>query len=195
MPKDLEIKPKVLPGILDRLNESIMYRERRHATAGPDKRGNRRLPHKSKAFGIALLSPILPVSLISLGLIDFLGSFTWYGVYILFIFALGIPVFFLTQIIFLYKEVSSRKYIITDEGVEIINNFIDRGRTSVSYQDMANVRLERPLIQRIFGTGNVLIETAGSSGPEARLEYIENPETVQEELADMAVETDYNQPS
>lgn len=106
---------------------------------------------------------------------------------------IAIPVWPSIQMYFLIREMQYRKYIIRDDGVEVVDDYLDKSSTSVGFENATDVSLSRPLFQRLFGTGNVKVETAGSDRAEIQFKYLKDAEDVQEELAEMVRNTEYKQ--
>ena len=55
-------------------------------------------------------------------------------------------------------------YEITNEGVKIEQGIIWKRYTSIPYERVQNVGIERGIIARLFGFSTIQIETAGQSG-------------------------------
>jgi len=114
------------------------------------------------------LSMFLPVLFIILLLIIGSISSTGAGGLITLAFGLfGIIVFIiLLCIIEIYARMSYNRFLyeITNEGVKIEQGIIWKRYTSIPYERVQNVGIERGIIARLFGFSTIQIETAGQSG-------------------------------
>lgn len=195
--EEIELKPSVVSGSFNRIIESFKHNEREVDFSDPDSAddsGNRTLPHFLLSLGLSSLIVGIPALLAYFEVIQ-LGLGVSSSPYMLVPFAMVVPlVMFPLQLFFLTRELSNRKYIIRSEEVEIVDRYLDHGKDTASLRNITDVTMERPLTQRIFGTGNVLLNTAGSDDKEIKIEYIKHPETVQKQLSDMISDTDYKQP-
>lgn len=104
------------------------------------------------------------------------------------------PIAFVLQMYFLHGELKHRSYLIHENSVEIQDEFLDKGSISARFENITDVRLERPFIQRLFGTGNVRLYTAGK-GAESELviRYLDNSEEFYEEISEIINSREYNQ--
>jgi|GEM_PF-585189 uncharacterized membrane protein YdbT with pleckstrin-like domain len=191
------LKPKVLSGSISRVLESFKHDNDDVRISEPgmeDNQGNRMLPHFFLSAAISVFLVGTPALLAYNSLID-IGIDVSASPYMLVPFAMIIPlVMFPIQVFFVSRELKHRKYIIKPNSVDIEDNYLDRSIKSASFDNMTDAKMEKPLVQRLFGTGNVLLNTDGSDTKEIKIEFIDNPETLQEELSDIISETDYKQP-
>jgi putative membrane protein len=63
-------------------------------------------------------------------------------------------------------------YRLTPKQLVIQKGVFSRTNRSIPIERVQNVQIDRPLLSRFIGTARVKIETAGSSGTEASLEYV-----------------------
>ncbi len=63
-------------------------------------------------------------------------------------------------------------YRLTPKQLIIQKGVFSRTNRSIPIERVQNVQIDRPLLSRFIGTARVKIETAGSSGTEASLEYV-----------------------
>lgn len=194
--KNVVLKPKILSASVSRIVENWTRDDDSHFQDPEDRKRN--LPHEGKSLLAGLIVALIGIGLVSLltqsnpldgGTLTY-NSLILYGASI----GAGILSWLAVQIIFLYKEIKHMEYVITPSSVEIKDNFWDQERTSASFEEVTDVELEKPILQRLFGTGNVLVNTAGSEGREIKMEFIKNPEVVQDEVSDMVSKTEYSQP-
>lgn len=81
--------------------------------------------------------------------------------------AFGILAFIIfLGIIEIYTRMSYNRFLyeITNEGIKIEQGIIWKKYTSIPYERVQNVGVERGIIARLFGFSTVQIETAGQSG-------------------------------
>jgi hypothetical protein len=194
---EVRLQPNIIAGSLSRILENFKHQDEEVNPLDPDRtdnEGDRALPHMGLGLTLSFLIVGIPSGLLFFEFIEpeILGRYARQTGVILFF--LGLPVVsFIIQVFFLFKELKHQEYVIRPNGVDIIDDYWDRGVTSTSFENITDARLEKPLIQRIFSTGNVILNTSGSSKDEIRIEYIKNPEIVQEEISDIISNTEYRQ--
>lgn len=195
--EELVLKPNVVSGSISRVLESFKHDDNdiKISEQGfEDNQGNRPLPHFLLSVALSIFIVGIPVSLAYFRIID-VGIDISASPYLLLPFAMLVPiVMFPIQVFFLIRELKHRKYVIKPERIDIVDNYLDREKKTASFDNITDAEMEKPWIQRLFGTGNVLLNTAGSDTKEIKIEFIGNPETLQEELSGMISETDYSQP-
>lgn len=201
MTDELKIKPHVLSGSVSRIWEHFKSTRRTREMEKKDlgRREQRTLPHSNIALGIGLVTGIIPAYLAYSGVITLpkiipepLSSL---NLLLILFAAIAMPIAFVIELYFLRKELKSRDYIIRPEGVDIVDKYLDRGQESTSFENITDVEMEKPLLQRPFKTGNVVLNTSGSDTKEVILEYVKNPETLHNEISDIVSETQYRQSS
>lgn len=193
----LVLKPKILSGSINRIIESLKHDDRDVDISDPgtaDNEGNRTLPHFLLSVAISSIIVGAPALLAYFNFID-IGIDISGSPYLLVPFAMIIPLVMVPiQVFFLVRELTHTRYTVKSDRVEIIDNYLDKGKDTASFDNITDVEMEKPFTQRIFGTGNVLLNTAGSDNKEIRIEFVENPETLQEELSKLISNTEYSQP-
>jgi len=77
-----------------------------------------------------------------------------------------IALIFILIIIEIYARMSYNRFLyeITNEGIKIEQGIIWKKYTSIPYERVQNVGIERGIIARLFGFSTIQIETAGQSG-------------------------------
>lgn len=85
-------------------------------------------------------------------------------------------------LILLATEVSRRvqTYSITDAGIEYRYSFIARRAEFVEYESIEEIRIEQGIIDRIFGIGTVIIETAGEATRGMEIHRAPEPGTIEQ---------------
>jgi uncharacterized membrane protein YdbT with pleckstrin-like domain len=142
------------------------------------------LPHELLVYGI-----------LGIGLIGYY-AIGFYTSYRLPIYSLAVlPVIgFVIQIYFLRGELKGRKYLIDESSVEIQDDFLDKESKSARFENVTDIKLEKPFVQRVFGTGNIKLSTAGKgTESELALRYLDNPDQYYQELSDLVNSREYNQ--
>lgn len=101
---------------------------------------------------------------------------------------------FVLQVYFLHGELKHRSYLIHEDAVEIKDDFFDKESNLAQFENITDVKLEKPFIQRLFGTGNIRLSTAGK-GTESELviRYVDNPDEYYQELSKLVNSREYNQ--
>lgn len=195
--EEIVLKPNVVSGSISRVIESVKHDDDEVKISEPgfeDNQGNRPLPHFLLSAALSTLIVGIPVSLAYFEIID-IGLDISVSPYLLLPFAMIVPIVMLPiQVFFLIRELKHRKYLIRPDRVDVVDNYLDRGKKSASLDNITDAEMEKPWIQKLFGTGNVLLNTAGSDNKEIKIEFVSNPETLQKEISDMISETEYSQP-
>lgn len=71
-------------------------------------------------------------------------------------------------------------------------NLVTDRQTELRYRNITHVRLVKPFLEcKLFGTGRILIEAAGSSGTEVYMQSIPEPEQAYRRLQDIMSSRDY----
>lgn len=71
-------------------------------------------------------------------------------------------------------------------------NLVTDRQTELRYRNITHVRLVKPFLEyKLFGTGRILIEAAGSSGTEVYMQSIPAPEQAYRRLQDVMASRDY----
>jgi len=60
--------------------------------------------------------------------------------------------------------------------MEYREGFLNITQSNVSYNRITDLSLRQSVTQRLFGTGTILVNTAGSDARELRISYIDNSE-------------------
>lgn len=113
---------------------------------------------------------------ILLGTIALTGIFLWASeVPSLFVIIGGVMIALLgTGVV--YFNLNSREYRFYRDEVEVYEGFLTINRNSTSYNRVTDISYSQPVTQRIFGTGTVKLNTAGSGYHEIKISYVDNPE-------------------
>lgn len=72
----------------------------------------------------------------------------------------------------------SHNYFITNDRVFFEKCFISNNSTSIKFSNVSDVRFEQRLVERIFGVGDIYINTAGSSSVEMVIRDVKNPSKI-----------------
>ncbi len=75
-----------------------------------------------------------------------------------------------------YFNLKSREYRFKSEQVEVYEGFLNVTQSNVSYNRVTDISLNKPVSQRIFGTGTIHINTAGGNIKEINIGYVKNPD-------------------
>ncbi len=85
-----------------------------------------------------------------------------------------------------YKNFS---YTLGDTEVLIRTGVLHKRRVDIPYKSIENVSIERPLYQRVFGLGTIILDTAGGDEKEGVIPGIDDTEGVMKEILDRMSET------
>jgi len=91
---------------------------------------------------------------------------------------------FLVWSVLLYKHLDNTAYRIEPEGIEIVHEFIHHSKNLVRFDEITDVEMEQPISMRVFGTGNIVLNTAGSKEKSFKLRFVESPEELQQALSE-----------
>jgi|GEM_PF-584593 uncharacterized membrane protein YdbT with pleckstrin-like domain len=78
--------------------------------------------------------------------------------------------------IFGYFSLKSTEYRFEPKQMEYREGFLNITQSNVSYNRITDLSLRQSVTQRLFGTGTILVNTAGSDARELRISYIDNSE-------------------
>lgn len=85
-----------------------------------------------------------------------------------------------------FYQKESNKYFFTNKRIIIMKGWLSTKTTSIDYDKITDVRISEPFFERLFyKTGDLIINTAGSSRDEISLKRIENPYEVKKTLEDI----------
>lgn len=147
------------------------------------RRGSERPQMVLKPKIIAGIIPRFLAVLVPLGIVIAVGSS--------FLFLLGpwlIPVAILVVVvaIFLsYMNLRSREYRFYSDRAEFFEGFLNINQNVVRYERVTDITYNRSVWERLWGTGSILLNTAGTHRKELRIGYIENPEEVYGRVQDL----------
>ena len=69
----------------------------------------------------------------------------------------------------------SHNYYLTNKKIICEYTWLSRKMTSINYGNIRDIHLKQGLVQRIFGIGDVYIDTSGGSGMEMVVKGIKDP--------------------
>ncbi len=75
-----------------------------------------------------------------------------------------------------FFNLNSREYRFYNNEVEVYEGFINITQNNTSYDRVTDISYSQPITQRIFGTGTVKLNTAGSGYHEIKISYVDNPQ-------------------
>ena len=75
-----------------------------------------------------------------------------------------------------YFNLKATEYRFESKQLEYREGFINIRQSNVSYDRITDLSLRQPITQRIFNTGTILVNTAGSDGRELSIAYIDSSE-------------------
>ncbi len=77
------------------------------------------------------------------------------------------------------------RYSMTQEKLIIDTGFFSRKEDEIRLYRILDITLRRPLGQRIWGLGTIVLNTADKSSPEAEIKRIKHAKQVKDMLSDM----------
>jgi len=128
---------------------------------------------------IVILSHILPSSIIYfLFLFNFIHNFNFWIV-------VGIVILLIINNILLILRFKKKRYDFYSNKLEYYDGFLTFHKVTVPYERIISFNLTKSLIDRIFGTSTINIETAGTGGSEINILYINNGDEILTELKEV----------
>lgn len=94
-------------------------------------------------------------------------------------FFLIFPIFYA---LWLYLVVKNEKYELTENVLNLYSGVINKKIDDVELYRIKDIRLERPLLLRFFGLGNIYIISSDQTNPHITLKAIKNSEKVRKGL-------------
>lgn len=88
----------------------------------------------------------------------------------------------LTGIGGVFFNLNSREYRFYENEVEVYEGFINITQNNTSYDRVTDISYNQPVTQRLFGTGTIKLNTAGSAYHEIKISYVDEPEQEYERL-------------
>ncbi len=73
-------------------------------------------------------------------------------------------------------NLKAREYRFFSDIIEFYEGFLNTVKKVVRYDRITDITLTKSVWERIWNTGSIFINTAGSIGPEVKISYIEKPE-------------------
>ncbi len=77
------------------------------------------------------------------------------------------------------------RYILTEEKLTIDTGFISRKEDEIRLYRILDISLNRPLSQRIWGLGTIMLNTADKTAPEVAIKRIKRAKEIKDMLSDM----------
>lgn len=81
-----------------------------------------------------------------------------------------------------YFNIKSREYRFNNDQIEVYEGFLNISQNNVAYNRITDISLQKPVTQRIFGTGTILINTAGSDFREVSIGHVDSPDETYENV-------------
>lgn len=98
---------------------------------------------------------------------------------------LGVVLVLLVYVAVAYFNLSNREYRFFDNEVEVYEGFLNISQDTISYDRVTDISFNRPIWQRLFGTGTILLNTAGGNTQEIRISYVDDPEREYNDIRDI----------
>ena len=89
------------------------------------------------------------------------------------IFIIGIPV-----LLYLVLKAKCTRLTITERSTTLRTGILAKNTIEVQHRDIRSITIRQGLLQRLFGTGDVLICSAGTGGVEIAAQGFANPEGI-----------------
>lgn len=77
---------------------------------------------------------------------------------------------------------SFTKYALTEDTVVLETGLLNLKEENVLLYRVLDIELLRPLVQRIFGCGTIVLHSSDQTSPELRILSVKNPKAVKEQV-------------
>lgn len=94
-------------------------------------------------------------------------------------------IYFLYVLIFFpisKANIAAQRYIINDGKIEYVEGFLTKEKRFVSFGRITDIALRQTIIERWYNVGTIYISTAGSSGYELVMLYVDKHEELYDTL-------------
>ena len=109
-----------------------------------------------------------------------------YSIPLLFLAGLGVLTFLISLFIYGFYLKKANAYAFTNKRVLIHKGWLSTNVVSIDYQKITDVHVSEPFFDRIFTkTGNIGINTAGTTNLETILRHIESPYEIKKKLDEL----------
>lgn len=150
-----------------------------------DKLIQRIKPSAGIAATIRIISSMGSLFFISIYLSkDIINNFDSVGFFLI----IAILVFILISAIsgiFTYISFKKKYYDFYSNKLEYYDGFLTLNKSTIPFERITNIDEKRNLLDRIFGTSTIAVETAGSSGSEINIKYILNGTSIVSNLKEV----------
>lgn len=147
-------------------------------------------PIKTAFLARRLVLPLLVIFILTAAVIAVAAGFES-GLFWALVPLLGVAIFLIADANVAYRKQS---YGFRDRAIlYATGNLFSDKETELKYRNITHVRLIKPFIEyKLFGTGRILIEAAGSSGSEVVMQSVADPETVYKQIQATMAEKDFS---
>jgi len=97
----------------------------------------------------------------------------------------GLLVFVLGFVYWYYLS-RGRRFAFTTKGIIVVDSFLNKTVVHINYSKITDVTIDQSWIDIAGGWGTIIINTAGSSTPEAFLTYVDKPQQLKNKLDELA---------
>ncbi len=91
-----------------------------------------------------------------------------------------VAIVIIVSVLLSYLNLRTRQYKFFSDRLEVYEGFLNVKQSVVRYERVTDISFNRSVWERIWGTGSIMLNTAGSLYHELKISYIRNPESVYE---------------
>ncbi len=104
------------------------------------------------------------------------------GLGLILIFPIVIILASLVSVFLSYMNLRAREYRFFSDKAEFYEGFLNINRKVVRYERITDITFRKSVWERIWGTGTILLSTAGAALHELKISYIRNPEKTYQDI-------------
>jgi uncharacterized membrane protein YdbT with pleckstrin-like domain len=84
--------------------------------------------------------------------------------------------------LFARMQLNNIEYRLYDTKIEFVDGFLVKSKKNIPYAKITNTEQGQSIMERIFGLGHILVDTAGTGGHELNMQYLDNSDDLYEKM-------------
>lgn len=97
------------------------------------------------------------------------------------VYYIGIFLFLMGLLYWFYLK-KAKHYAFTNKRIVLVEAFLGKSITSVDYNQITDIEIEQSSFDEVGGWGTIIFNTAGTHSPVIRLPFIDNPQSIKQNL-------------